>query len=268
MLVAAGCAFVAPSALPYPARQAKPGPATGVELKIAAANELSPALTELAEAFEKKTGRRINLTFADSAALYSQIRKGAAFDAFFPADINEVRRLSSSGATMGLSMTEYAHDGLELCVSPTARAEFPKKHPLAALKAKVIAHIAIPDPHRTPSGRAALQALQAAHAYDEVERIKLVVGDDVPQTAQRVQAGEADVALLPVSAACAAWAARAIPIPANLYRPMGMGAAVVTRSRHHTEAYAFLRFAASPAGAEIFSRHGFSAARTLSARSH
>src|SRR5262249_45396312 len=168
-----------PSALPYPTAQPKPHPAASVELKIAAADELSPALTELAEAFEKRTGRHIDLTFADSASLYSQIRKGAAFDAFFPPNISEVRRLSRSGIAMGLSVTEYARNGLVLCISPMVRVEFPREHPLAPLKDKIIAHIAIPDPHRTPSGRAALEAIEAAHV---LERRKLWVGEDVPQT--------------------------------------------------------------------------------------
>jgi len=238
-----------------------------VELKIAAADELSPALAELAGAFEKKTGRHIDLTFADSASLFSQIRKGDAFDAFFPADISEVRRLSSSGVTMGLSVTEYARNGLVLCVSPMVPVEFPREHPLAPLKDKSIAHIAIPDPHRTPSGRAAVEAMKAAHVYEEIERRKLWVGDGISQTAQHVQEGAADVALLPVTAECSSWGARAIPIPPNLYRPIAMGAAVVTRSKHHQETYAFLRFAASPAGTAIFSRYGFSPVRTISARS-
>src|SRR5262249_10191001 len=231
--------LAAPSALPYPTAQPKPHPAAGVELKIAAADELSPALTELADAFEKKTGRHINLTFAESTSLVSQIRKGAAYDAFFPADINEVRRLSLSGVTMGLSVTEYARNGLVLCVSPMVRVEFPREHPLLPLKDRIIAHIAIPDPHRTPSGRAALEAMKAAHVYEEMERRKLWVGDDVPQTAQHVQNGDADVALLPATAECTSWGARAVPIPPNLYRPISMGAAVVTRSKHHQEAYAF-----------------------------
>lgn len=267
LLGATLCLVAAQNAFPYPARQSKARSVATVELKVAAGDELTPALTELAGAFEKKTGRHINLTFADSASLYSQIRKGAAFDAFFPSDITQVRRLTASGVAMGLSLTEYARDPLVLCASPTLRVEFPREHPLAALKDKTIAHIALPDPHHTPAGKAALAAMQTAHAYDEMERRKLLVGDDVSQTAQRVQNGDADLALLPASAACNVWGARVVPIPSNLYRPIMMGAAVITRSKHHPETYAFLRFAVSPAGAAILSRNGLSA-KSLSARSH
>jgi molybdate transport system substrate-binding protein len=261
------CAVAVPNALAYPVFQPKTHPAPSVELKIAAADQLTSALSELASAYEMKTGKRINLTFADSANLYSQIRKGTIFDAFFPSDTNQIRRLTASGVAMGLSVIEYAHDPLVLCLAPTVRVEFPREHPLDALKAKIIMHIALPDPHSTAAGRAALQAMQTAHAYGELERRKLVVGNDVAQTAQRVQDGDADLAFLPASAGCGAWGARVVPIPQNLYRPIAMAAAVITRSKQHQEAYAFLRFAASPSGAAILSRNGFSA-KSLSARSH
>jgi ABC-type molybdate transport system substrate-binding protein len=78
---------------------------TGVELNVAAAAELDPALAEVARAFEEKTGKHVTLKFADSASLYSQIRTGAAFDVFFPADRNDVRRLAASGAAVGSSVT-------------------------------------------------------------------------------------------------------------------------------------------------------------------
>src|SRR5438270_517003 len=63
----------------WPAATASPR----VELSVAAAAELDPAMREVARAFEQKFGTSIRLTFADSGTLYSQIRGGAAFDAFF-----------------------------------------------------------------------------------------------------------------------------------------------------------------------------------------
>ena len=57
--------------------------AVGVEISVAAPAGLNATLTEVAQAFEEKTGRHVRLTFEDSASLYSQIRSGATFDAFF-----------------------------------------------------------------------------------------------------------------------------------------------------------------------------------------
>ena len=77
-----GCGLAAPIRSPVPGRRTKADNSAAVELSVAAPEELNPAITEVAESFEQKTGNRVRLTFGDSASLYSQIRNGARFDAF------------------------------------------------------------------------------------------------------------------------------------------------------------------------------------------
>jgi molybdate transport system substrate-binding protein len=233
--------------------------AVGVEISVAAPAGLNATLTEVARAFEEKTGRHVRLTFADSASLYSQILGGATFDAFFSADMQDVRRLAASRAVVASSVTEYARDELLMCISPIVRFPFPPGNPLLALRDKTISHIAIPDPQKTASGKVAEEALKAGREYDAAVRRKILIGKDNSEVAQFMEHGDADVALLPMTAARASglWGARVIPISPRLYPPMRMGAGVLIRSKRRSEALEFLRFAASSDGRAIFRREGY-----------
>lgn len=240
---------------------------TDTALVVAAAAEVNSAITEAARVFEQKTGRHIRFTFADSSSLYSQIRNGAPFDAFFSADLDYPRRLAASGATVNGSATAYARDRIVLCISPMARVELPPRDPLTVLRNKAISHIAISDPQRTIAGRATLRALRTAHIYDFTVQRKLLVGDDSSQVAQFVQNGSADVALLPSSAirAYSLSGTRMISIPASLAPAISMGAVVLKRSKHRQEALGFLKFTTLAEGEAIFRRYGFEPAQRAGA---
>jgi molybdate transport system substrate-binding protein len=233
--------------------------AAGVGISVAAPPGLNTPITEVARAFEEKTGHHVRLTFTDSASPYSQIPGGPAFDAFFSADMQDVRRLVASRAAVAGSVTEYARDGLVMCISPIVRFPFPPGNPLLALRDKTISHIAIPDPQKTSSGKVAEAALKADRDFDAAVRRKILIGKDSSEVAQLMEHGDADVALLPMTAARASglWGVRVVPISPRLYPPMRMGAVVMTRSSRHSEAHAFLRFAASPEGRAIFRREGY-----------
>lgn len=259
VLLILGCGLAFPNSSPYYAGGGGADVSTGVEISVAAPAGLNAAITEVARAFEQKTGNHVRLTFADSASLNSQIRGGATFDAVFSADMKDVRRLVASRAAVAGSVTEYARDELVICISPIVRFQFPPGNPLLALRDKTISHIAIPDPQHTTSGKVAEEALRAGRDYDLAVRRKLLIGKDNSQVAQLLENGEADVALLPATAARAfgLWGARVIPISPSLYPPIRMGAVVIMRSKRRSEALEFLRFAASSDGRTIFRREGF-----------
>ena len=63
------------------------------ELVIAAAADLSSALQEIGDSYEKKTGVKVKLSFGASGALTQQIQNGAPFDLFFSADMDYPRQL-------------------------------------------------------------------------------------------------------------------------------------------------------------------------------
>jgi len=128
-----------------------------------------------------------------------------------------------------------------------------------ALRDKTISHIAIADPQKTNSGKVVEAALKTDRDYDLAVRRKLLIGKDNSEVAQFLEHGDADVALLPMTAARASglWGARVIPISPRLYPPIRMGAVVMMRSKRRAEALEFLKFAASPDGRKIFRADGF-----------
>src|SRR5271165_500829 len=86
------------------------------ELVVAAAADLSSALKEVADGYEKQTGVKVKLSFGASGALTQQIQNGAPFDIFFSADMDYPRQLISAGEAEGASLYQYAVGKLVLWV--------------------------------------------------------------------------------------------------------------------------------------------------------
>ena len=73
---------------------AVPGSAGAQKPVVAAASDLSFALTEISERFTKETGQQVELVFGSSGTLTRQIRDGAPFDLFLSADESFVEQLA------------------------------------------------------------------------------------------------------------------------------------------------------------------------------
>src|SRR5271156_5574228 len=86
------------------------------ELIVAAAADLSSALQEIGDSYEKKTGVKVKLSFGASGALAQQIQNGAPFDLFFSADMDYPRQLIAAGVADGPSLYQYAVGRLVLWV--------------------------------------------------------------------------------------------------------------------------------------------------------
>ncbi len=258
------------------AQQQRPGAhpsdsAAGVEITVAAPDELNVALTELARKFEQKTGKHVRLSFADSGCLSELIKGNPSPDAVFLPDLNDVRHLAASGVVTSSSIMSYARDPLVLCIAPWVRFDPRLGNPLLLLTAKTVPRIAIASPQHTAFGKVTVQALTAVHIYDIQLKRKIVVAEDVGQTAEYLEKGNADVALLPESTLNVHHlsSARVLTIPSKkLYTQIQMGAGVLKRSRHSRKALEFLRFAVSPEGKATFRDAGFDVPQPTAARKH
>lgn len=70
----------------------------GVPVSVYAAGSLREAFTEIATAYEARTGTRIALTFGASGLLRERIEQGEGAQVFASADTQHPQRLASSGA--------------------------------------------------------------------------------------------------------------------------------------------------------------------------
>lgn len=232
-------------------------PAAGGALSIAAASNLRLAAEELRRGFEQaRPGVKVNVTLAASGALVAQIRNGAPFDLLLSADRDHPRRLVQDGLTAGPEVV-YAIGRLVVWTPSGSRLPL-EREGLRALAGPGAGKIAMPNPAVAPYGRAAEAALRAAGVWEAV-RPRLVLGQNVAQTAQFAASGAADAALVPLSLTRATELreGRAFPVPSSSHPPLEQAAVVLRGARAPALARDFLAFVTGPAGRAVLRRCGY-----------
>jgi molybdate transport system substrate-binding protein len=235
------------------------GAAHPTELVVAAAADLSSALKEVGDNYEKKTGVTIKLSFAASGALTQQIQNGAPFDVFFSADMDYPRQLISAGDADSASLYQYAIGKLVLWV-PAGSPLDVEHQGMKILLDPSVKKISIGNPQHAPYGRAAIAALKHAGLYDQIAD-RLVLGENISQAAQFVESGNAQVgfvALAHVIAPEMKGKGKYWVVPADFYPPLAQGVVVLTHSQHKKEAEEFVDYIKSKAAVEVLRSYGFS----------
>jgi molybdate transport system substrate-binding protein len=235
-----------------------PGEAAATELKVAAASDLTFAFTDVAARFQDQTGDSVRLTYGSSGNFFAQIQNGAPFDLFFSADLHYPKKLEAAGLIEPGSIYEYASGKLVMWAPNSSKLDL--RRGLAALLDPGIRKIAIANPQHAPYGIAAVAAMRDAGVYDGVKG-KLVLGENISQTAQFVQSGNADVGILALSLALAPAmkdSGRYVEIPATDYPPLIQAAVILESSRNKEAAKQFLKFLKEPGTVALMQRYGFS----------
>ncbi len=237
----------------------------GKDLKVAAASDLSTAIDRLASAFEKQAGIHVTVSLGSSGNFFAQIQNGAPFDVFLSADKSYPEKLEQAGKTEG-SLVAYARGRLVLWMPNSSNLQLPSRGQvlegnLDGLSGPTVHKIAIANPEHAPYGRAAMAALAHFGVYDQLKP-KLVLGENISQTAQFAQSGNADVAFLSLSLAASGTMQREghwLLVPDGSYPPIEQAGAVVKSSQNKPQARRFLEFLISPEGQTILRDFGFGA---------
>jgi molybdate transport system substrate-binding protein len=228
------------------------------ELSVAAAADLNFALKEIAVHYQHDTGNTLKISFGSSGNFFTQIQNGAPFDVFLSADIGYPQKLADTGLADKLTLYRYAEGKLVLWVPNNSKLDL--KQGIEILLAPAVKKIAIANPAHAPYGRAAEQALKKAGVYERIQG-KLVLGENISQTAQFVQTGNADIGIVAESLALSPTmqsAGRYVEVRAALYAPIEQGAIVLKGSRKQAAAKAFLDYLKQPAARTIMQKYGFS----------
>ena len=222
-------------------------------LRVAAAADLAVAFKELGIAFERHTGEHVVFTFGSTGLLEKQIAEGAPFDLFAAANVSYADDAIRAGACAP-DKTQYARGRLVLWWRKgTARPPTS----LADLTDARFAKIAIANPAHAPYGKAAEQALEKAGLWDTIKP-KLVYGENIQQTMQFAQTGDADVAIVALSLAVVAPEGDSLALPEGDYAPIDQAMVVCgTYADRLTRARQFASFLGSPTGRAIMTRYGF-----------
>jgi molybdate transport system substrate-binding protein len=245
------------------------GGAKAQELKIAAASDLTAAMQKLAPAFEQQTGIHVSVSTGSSGNFFAQIRNGAPFDVFLSADKSYPEKLQQAGQAEPNSLTPYArgrlvlwtakNSGLHLRVNDSRVLE----GGLEMLTRPEVRKVAIANPEHAPYGRAALAALEHYKVYEQVKS-KLVLGENISQTAQFAQSGSADVGFIALSSALSrsmAGNGEYALLPDHSYPPIEQAGIVLRSSKNKEQAQRFLNFLISAEGQAILHDQGFEAAK-------
>jgi molybdate transport system substrate-binding protein len=231
----------------------------GEPVLIAAAADLKFALDDMLADFSKSyPGLDPKATYGSSGTLYQQIENGAPFDLFLSADAKLPRRLIASGLGDQASLFLYAEGHLVVWVPNGSKLDL-EKLGLRALFEPGVRKVAIANPDVAPYGAAAMAALKSAGLAEAVQA-RLVLGENVAQTAQFVQSGAADAGIISLSLALAPRMkadGRYWEIPAESYPPMEQGAVITTRAAHRAAALALVKFLRSERGAALLAQYGF-----------
>jgi molybdate transport system substrate-binding protein len=233
--------------------------ASAQEITVAAAADMSAALPQLVEAYTKKTGRTVKLSFGASGNLTNQIRNGAPFDVFFSADEEYPQQLISEGLASKDTLYRYAIGRLVLWVPNDSPLDL-SKIGIQALLDPSVKKISIANPATAPYGRAAAAALRHFGIYDQVSS-RLVLGENVSQAAQFVESGNAQAGLIALSHALAPAMkdkGRYWTVPLDAYPTLNQAAVVLSKSKQQDAARKFLEFLRSPEAASLLTSFGFS----------
>lgn len=229
-------------------------------LRVAAAADLQPVLPGMLSQYEKASGLKIEASYQSSATLATQIQNGAPFDLFLSADFSFPEKLIAAGMGDSAQPVLYAKGALVLWARKDSNIGTPR---LDSLKDPSVRRIAIANPDHAPYGRAAKAALTHLGLFDSLQS-KLVIAENIAQTAQFVDSGNADLGLISLTSALSdrlRTSGNYVEIPRDDYPPILQGAVVMKNSPNSRAAHDLLDYLLSPKAQRQFVEHGLAAAK-------
>lgn len=227
------------------------------KLFIAGAANLVYALDALNTEF-KNTERDVVVTTATGASgnLVAQIKNGAPYDLFLSADLDYPEALIKTGDADAKSLTLFAIGRLVLW---TTNPDLDLTDIAAAIRKPIVRKLAIANIDTAPYGRATQQALEKLGVWDAAQP-KLVVGENISQTTQFIETGNADagfVALSVVLSPALKNKGHWIEVPAKLHPPLAQGAVLTKRGAANPAAQRYLKFLIGEHAQKILREFGY-----------
>jgi molybdate transport system substrate-binding protein len=213
---------------------------------VAAAADLQPVMPALAQRYEHETGIKLVVSFGSSASLVTQIQNGAPFDIFLAADYVFPEKIVAAGLADGAQPTPYAKGTLVLW---TRKDSGLLPLTLDTLSDPRIKTVAIANELHAPYGRAAAAALRNMKLYDTLAP-HFVVGENISQTAQFVESGNAQLGFISLTAASTQHFKEIgtyVLVPTSQYPEIRQCAVIMAKSERKAEAHIFLNWLLSPA---------------------
>lgn len=227
------------------------------KLSIAAASNLIYALDALTAEFRRtEPATEVTVVTGASGSLVAQIEHGAPFDVFLSADLEYPGKLLASGQALPGSLTTFAVGRLVLW---STRPSIDVSSVPAMVRNPQVRRIAVANVTTAPYGKAARETLLKLGLWSEAGP-KLVVGENITQTAQFVETGNADAGFVALSLVLSPRLkdkGRWREIDAALHSPLDQGAVITKRGGSNPAAARFLTFLRGPSARTVFERFGY-----------
>lgn len=225
------------------------------KITVAAAADLKFSMDEIVTEFKKSNAAdEVEVIYGSSGKFNTQMQQGAPFDLFFSADIAFPRELAKAG----LAASEVKPYAVGRIVLWSASMDA-SKMTLDSLTDPKIAHIAIANPQHAPYGKRAEEALRSSGLWDKIEP-KLVYGENIANTAQFVQTGNAQVGIIALSLAVnPELSAKGgyYLIPDKLHAPLEQGFIICKRAEKNALAKRFADYMGGKAARSVMTKYGF-----------
>ena len=229
--------------------------AVGAETSVAVAANFAQPAKEIAAAFEAATGDSVVLSFGATGGLYTQITQGAPFTVFLAADDKRPAQAITDGFGVEGTVFTYA-EGSVVLYSPGIDVT----HGDVVLEEGAFEHIAIADPTTAPYGAAAMQVLEAFGLTDALAG-KIVTGENIIQTLQFIESGNAELGFVALSQVIGKPAVEIWFAPAELYDPILQDAVLLKSGENDPVANAFIEFLKGDKARAIIEKYGYGVAR-------
>lgn len=229
-------------------------PATeSAEIRVFVAASLSPVVTAVADAFEKREKVRILINSASSGTLARQIEQGASADLFISANRQWIAHLRSK-QLIKAEQTLSAKNQLVLIAPSNSAIESVNLSNTSQWNDFLTkSRLAIGDPNHVPVGQYAIQAIEKLN-WQLVPHQTLET-KDARATLAAVELREADLGIVYLTDAEKSEKVKVIAnIPIDAYEPIKYFAGTCS---DHVLTSDFLNFLNSPEAIGVWKAHGF-----------
>jgi molybdate transport system substrate-binding protein len=225
------------------------------EIRLSGPASMTDALKELISQFNASGQHtRIIPNFGPSGAMAKQINEGAPADLFISANQKWMTFLRDEQRIVPTT------EKILICNNLVFVG---KKNQAIKSMADIVKlkQIAIGSPKSVPAGEYAVQAMEKAGIYKQLEeRKQLVMAKDVRQALTYAERGETEGAFVyKTDALLAAEAVILFEVPQELYARVNYPIALTVDGAKKPRAVAFYEFLAGQEGAKVFLQYGFSA---------
>jgi molybdate transport system substrate-binding protein len=224
------------------------------EILVSAAASLTDALKEISNAYQAKSKHSVKFNFGPSSGLARQIDEGAPADIFFSADLPQMDGLDKKGRLEPGTRRNILSNQLVIIVPADSKLSIASPKHLLQSNVK---RIALAEPSSVPVGVYSKKYLTDEDLWSQLEA-KVVPVQDVRATLASVESANVEAGFVyKTDAAVSKKVKIAYEVPVDKGPKITYPVAIVKDSKRKKAARDFLGFVQTPAGKEMFKKHGF-----------